>query len=75
MNYKEINDKWKVFLAENTFKEDAIVKPEKKKKRKDKKEIIVSEDDEVNEFEELEEMSSMSGGAVEMGTTRVDDEE
>ena len=44
MNYKDINDKWKTFLAENTFKEDIVIRPEKKKKRKkDKKEIIVSE--------------------------------
>lgn len=65
MNYKEISDKWKVFLAENTFKEDVVIKPEKKK-RKDKKEIIVSEKekcmeegsgcmDELEEFEEFEE--------------------
>jgi len=38
MNYKEINDKWKVFLTENTFKEEIIIKPEKKKRKK-KKEI------------------------------------
>lgn len=84
MNYKEISDKWKVFLAENAFKEDIVIKPEKKKKKK-KKEIIVSEE-EVNEWEEfqqdesvinepsgaegyddksLDEMSSVSGGAVE----------
>lgn len=88
MNYKEINDKWKVFLTENAFKEDIVIKPgkDKKKKKKDKKEIIVSEKDDVNEWEEfqqdeavinepsgaegyndksLEEMSAMSGGAVQ----------
>lgn len=72
MNYSDINNRWKQFLAENTFKEDALIDKEKKKKhkekkkeRKDGKEIIVSEEDEVNEFEEfeesLEEMSAMSG--------------
>jgi hypothetical protein len=85
MNYKDINDKWKMFLTENAFKEDIVIKPEKdkKKKKKGKKEIIVSEDDltEFEEFEEavinepsgaegyddksLEEMSAMSGGAVQ----------
>jgi flagella basal body P-ring formation protein FlgA len=92
MNYKEINDKWKVFLTENTFREEIVIKPgkDKKKRKKGKKEIIVSEKDDVNEWEEfeeavinepsgsegneatnsveeesLEEMSAMSGGAVQ----------
>jgi len=96
MNYKDINNKWKQFLNENTFKEDALIDKKKNKKkdkkREDGKEIIVSEDD-VNEWEEfeetvvnglsgaesdtndatdsveeekqLEEMSAMSGGAVQ----------
>ena len=42
MNYSDINNKWKSFLAENTFKEDKVVS-KKKKKKKDGKEIIVSE--------------------------------
>ena len=70
MNYKEISDKWKVFLTENAFKEDKLVKKPKKKKQ-GKKELIVSEEDPVQEWEEfdedkdnLEEMSGMSGGAV-----------
>lgn len=74
MNYKEISDKWKVFLAENAFKEDIVIKPEKKKK----KEIIVSEEDNVNEYEELEEMSAMSGaggGDVQGFASKLDDEE
>lgn len=53
MNYSDINNKWKQFLSENTFKEDIVIKPEKKKKKK-KKEIIVSEKDDVNEWEEFE---------------------
>ena len=69
MNYKEISDKWKVFLAENAFKEDIVIKPEKKKNRKkDKKEIIVSEKEkcmdegsgcmeELDEFEEFQDES------------------
>jgi len=104
MNYKEINDKWKMFLAENAFKEDIVIKPQKKKRKKDKKEIIVSEkdgcmkegskcmdeweefneqedpqsgsqtgdahsfdvnDEQDQEEESLEEMSAMSGGAVQ----------
>ena len=98
MNYKEISDKWKVFLAENAFKEDIVIKPQKKKRKKDKKEIIVSEkdgcmeegskcmdeweefneekqpgdtsefdvnDEQDQEEESLEEMSAMSGGAVQ----------
>ena len=102
MNYKDINDKWKSFLFENTFKEDIIFSPEqekKKKKRKkeknsekkkeDGKDIITNEYEEFDEWtlpssrnegtqsagyndavsveenkEELEEMSSMSGGDV-----------
>ena len=83
MNYKEISDKWKVFLAENTFKEDIVIKPEKKKKRnKDKKEIIVSEKEKcmdegsgcMEEWEELEEQG-MSGGAVAGYAAPLDDEE
>ncbi len=96
MNYKDINDKWKSFLFENTFKEDKLIdtdKAKKKKKRKpekknkeDGKEIITNEYEEfeneavinepsgsetnkavdsVEEEEQLEEMSSMSGGAVQ----------
>ena len=108
MNYKDINDKWKSFLFENTFKEDKLIdtdKAKKKKKRKpekknkeDGKEIITNEYEEfeeqqegmdewslptyvgsegpqsagyndavdsVEEGEQLEEMSSMSGGAVQ----------
>ena len=37
MNYKDINDKWKSFLFENTFKEDIIFDPEQEKKKKIKK--------------------------------------
>ena len=60
MNYSDINNKWKQFLSENTFKEDKLINKDKKKKvknknRKDGKEVIVSEEDEVNEFEEFEE--------------------
>jgi flagella basal body P-ring formation protein FlgA len=94
MNFKDINDKWKSFLTENAFKEDKLVKKDKKQKAKNKdgkkKELIVSEEDDVNEWEEfeeavinkpsgsegnkainsveeenLEEMSAMSGGAVQ----------
>ncbi len=77
MNYKDINDKWKMFLTENAFKEDIVIKPEKdkKKKKKGKKEIIVSEEDDVNEWEELEEISAMSGGGVTIAPRRLDDEE
>lgn len=58
MNYKDINDKWKSFLFENTFKEDKLIDPDKAKKKKkrkpekkhkeDGKEII------TNEFEEFQ---------------------
>lgn len=93
MNYKDINNKWKMFLAENTFKEDVLLSKDKKKKKskkKNKKELIVSEEDNVSEWEEfeeavinepsgsdgndainsveeekIEEMSAMSGGAVQ----------
>ena len=69
MNYKEISDKWKVFLTENAFKEDVIIKPDKKKNKK-KKEIIVSEKEkcmdegsgcmeELDEFEEFQEEESL----------------
>ena len=37
MNYKDINDKWKSFLFENTFKEDVIFNPEQEKKKKKRK--------------------------------------
>ena len=37
MNYKDINDKWKSFLFENTFKEDIIFNPEQQKKKKKRK--------------------------------------
>lgn len=78
MNYSDISNRWKQFLAENTFKEDALFDKEKKKKhkekkkeRKDGKEIIVSEEDEVNEFEEfeenLDETSTVSGGGISFG--------
>jgi len=60
MNYKEINDKWKVFLTENAFKEDIVIKPEKKKRKK-KKEIIFSEKDDVNEWEEFDEVEMADG--------------
>ena len=73
MNYKEINDKWKVFLTENAFKEDIIIKPgkDKKKKKKGKKKIIVSEKDDcmeegskcMEEWDELEETSGASAAA------------
>lgn len=79
MNFKDINDKWKSFLTENAFKEDKLVKKDKKEKVKDKKgkkkELIVSEEDDVNEWEELEEMSAMSGGGVAIAPRRLDDEE
>lgn len=78
MNYKDINDNWKQFLAENTFKEDIIIKDKnlKKRKKKNKKQIIVSEKDSVEEWEEfqneseksLEETSTVSGGSVEGGS-------
>lgn len=62
MNYGDINNRWKQFLAENTFKEDALINKEKnkkhkekKKERKDGKEIIVSEEDSVSEWEEFQE--------------------
>lgn len=77
MNYGDINNKWKQFLAENTFKEDVIVKPEKKKK-KNKKEIIVSED-EVNEWEEFEHqdesvINDQSGSGTNNATDSVEEE-
>jgi hypothetical protein len=77
MNFKDINDKWKEFLSENTFKEDIIIKDKDKKKRKkkNKKEIIVSEKDNVDEWEELEETSVMSGGAIAGAPKALDDEE
>ena len=79
MDYKDINDKWKSFLFENTFKEDVIFDPEQEKKKKKKKkeknaekkredgkEVITNEWEEFEEENEsLEEMSAMSGGAVE----------
>jgi len=76
MSYNDINNRWKNFLAENTFKEDALVskKSKKKNKNKDKKELITSEEQDISEWEEfqeekeedsLEEMSAMSGGAVQ----------
>jgi hypothetical protein len=62
MDYKDINDKWKHFLAENAFKEDKLINGTKKKKRrKDKKELITSESDESSQ-DELDEMSG--AGAV-----------
>ena len=39
MNYKDINDKWKSFLFENTFKEDMIINPDKGEKKKSKKKV------------------------------------
>jgi len=84
MNYSDINNKWKQFLAENTFKEDALFNKEKKKKhkekkkeRKDGKEIIVSEEDnEVNEFEEFEEavINEPSGSGTNKATDPVEEE-
>ena len=62
MNYKDINDKWKSFLFENTFKEDIIFSPEqekkKKKKKKEKNAEKKREDGKeiiTNEWEDLEE--------------------
>lgn len=80
MNYKEINDKWKVFLTENAFKEDIVIKPEKDKKKK-KKKIIVSEKDDcmeegskcMDEWEELEETSgagAVAGYALPLGSEK-----
>jgi len=37
MNYKDINDKWKSFLLENTFKEDMIINPDEEKDEINKK--------------------------------------
>lgn len=104
MNYKDINDRWKSFLLENTFKEDMIINPDKEKgKKKSKKKVgpppkkakelmtdpsfvvkneweefeneaVINEPsgsetnkavDSVEEEEQLEEMSSMSSGAVQ----------
>jgi hypothetical protein len=79
MNYKDINDKWKMFLTENAFKEDIVIKPEKdkKKKKKGKKEIIVSEEDDVNEWEEFEEavINEPSGSEGNEATNSVEEEE
>ncbi len=61
MSFKTINDKWKNFLNENTFKEDKII-PRKKKKSK-KRKILQGEELEMKE--ELDEASGMSGGSVE----------
>lgn len=69
MNYKDINDKWKVFLTENTFKEDKVIPSKKKKRHKDKKKLITSE----NETEELDEMSG--AGAVAGYSGPIKDEE
>ena len=44
MNYKDINDKWKSFLFENTFKEDVIFDPEQEKKKKKKKKHVDLDD-------------------------------
>lgn len=76
MNYKDINDKWKSFLFENTFKEDKLIDPNKAKKKKkrkpeekhkeDEKEIITNEFEEFGESDDqLEETSTISSGAVE----------
>lgn len=75
MDYKDINDRWKKFLFENTFKEDKLIDPDKaKKKKKQKPEARDKEDGKqiiTNEFEDfeesLEEMSGMSGGSVSFG--------
>lgn len=78
MNYKDINDRWKKFLFENTFKEDMIISPDEGKKKKNKKKVGPPPDKAkkiiTNEFEEfdesgdqLEEMSGMSGGGVSFG--------
>ena len=65
MNYKEINDRWKIFLSENTFKEDILIKDKPRKKpRKKSKKILTSEEEQEPE-EQIEEMSGMSGGAVQ----------
>jgi hypothetical protein len=59
MNYKDINDKWKSFLFENTFKEDKLIDPDKAKKKKKRKPEKKAEDGEkeiiTNEWEEFEE--------------------
>ena len=73
MNYKDISDKWKSFLFENTFKEDVIFDPEQEKKKKKKKkeknaekkredgkEIITNEYEEFGE-DPIEETSTVSG--------------
>lgn len=102
MDYSDINNKWKQFLNENTFKEDKIIDPNKKKKKKKAKEdggkeVITNEweefqhqdEEQMDEYvlpdggtqgtpksdynnavdsveeEQLEEMSAMSGGAVQ----------
>ena len=83
MNYKDINDKWKAFLFENTFKEDIIFNPELEKKKKKKKqhkhlskkkasekELIANEWEEAEqENESLEEMSAMSGVPGDSGSS------
>lgn len=72
MEYKDINDKWKAFLAENTFKEDKVIGDKKKKRRKDKKKLITSE----NDSESSEELDEMSGaGSVAGYAGPVKDEE
>jgi len=72
MNYKDINDKWKAFLTENTFKEDKIIPSKKKKRHKDKKKLITSESD----SEDSEELDEMSGaGAVAGYAGPIKDEE
>jgi len=68
MDYGDINNRWKQFLAENTFKEDKKKKSLKKNiDKKTGKEIIVSEKEEekLEDSETIEEMSSCSGGGVQ----------
>jgi len=65
MDYGDINNRWKQFLTENTFKKDNKKKLSKKNiDKKTSKEIIVSEEEE-DKLEGLEEMSSCSGGGVQ----------
>ena len=82
MDYSDISNKWKQFLAENTFKEDVLINKDKKKKakkkeRKDDKEIIVSEEDSVSEWEEFQEavLNEPSGTDGNNAVNSVEEEE
>lgn len=82
MNYKDINDKWKSFLFENTFKEDKLIdtdKAKKKKKRKpekknkeDGKEIITNE---YEEFENEAVINEPSGSETNKAVDSVEEEQ